>query len=136
MNQNSDVYQIPKANLEEGRATLKANFKSLNFWRKLYLVLNWLFALGLIVGWFFLMIASDQDTGQQSLDVIVSAVLGAMILGFTIWTHWAIVKRRVGHLTAITILNLIPFGNILGCLIMLSIRRVTVKEHEEFNVVE
>jgi hypothetical protein len=76
--------------------------------------------------------ATISESDKSNIPITIG--LGIFILGYAYWTQWAIVKRNVSHITTLAILNLIPGGNIIGCLIMFSIRGVTVNELKRFNL--
>ena len=120
-------YAPPTAELRVDENVLETSFATLNIWRKIYLVFIWIATL-LSAGMMGMVALEDSEL------IIVGVVLAALIVGFTYWTHWAIVRRKVGHITAIAILNLIPGGNIVGCLIMFAIRHVTVNEHKNYKI--
>ncbi|MES9970702.1 MAG: hypothetical protein ABW092_11770 [Candidatus Thiodiazotropha sp.] len=126
----TNPYSTPKSEVvkESDAISINASFSSLNFWRKLYLVFIWTISIAMSIA--FLATMTKSDTAN--IPVIIG--LAALILGFAYWTHWAIVKRNVGHITILAIINLIPGGNIIGCLIMFSIRGTTVNELKRFNL--
>jgi len=104
------------------------SYSNLNIWRRLYLALLW-FGISLLV------LGSAMKAFQEpgSITVGVAILIAALTL-FAYWTHIAISKRNLFHLKIIAFLNLIPFANIIGLLIMLSIIRVTKNELETQNI--
>lgn len=123
---NQNVYDAPNASLSTNNSK-KASFTSLNFWRKLYLVLMWIGTTLMTIAF----IGAGIDSPEVS--IIHSGLFASLMLGFTYWHHRAIVSRNLKHITILAVLNLIPLGNLIGCLIMFSIRRVTKKELEDFD---
>ena len=122
-------YSPPESKLEKSDVlVLRACFSTLNFWRKLYLVLSWTINILLAAGVTVAITKSDMS------NIPIAIGLAVYFLGIAYWTHWAIVKRNVGHITTLAILSLVPGGNIIGCLIMFSIRGVTVNELKRFNL--
>ena len=79
-----------------------------------------------------LLIAVLNEAIPSRVPILVGVVI--LIIGLAFWNHWAITKRRVGQITAIAIMNLIAGGNVIGCLIMISIRRVTLNEHKKYII--
>lgn len=122
-------YAPPASDVELEDQVLQASFATLNIWRKIYIVLVWVVSVA--TAGILLSAMGKAELGYDLLLVGLSIVM--MVTAY--WNHWAIAKRKIGHITAIAILNLIPGGNIVGCLIMFSIRRVTVKEHKQFHIV-
>ena len=116
----------------DGPATeeLEAAFSTLGFWRKLYLVVLWLGTA--FLAW--ILVAATFEPGFEYTGITLG--IAALTVAFSSWTHWAVVRRRVGHITAIAVLNFVPGGNIVGSLIMLSIRRVSVREPEERTLLD
>ena len=55
----NDVYSAPKADLATSQK-LEFTFSSLGFWRKLFLVLNWLYTI-LLTPAFFYIAATEVD---------------------------------------------------------------------------
>ena len=103
-------------------SNMTAKFKSLNFWRRAYLILLWSFTISIFVA----MVLSHYfgNSGIKSGHLI----LPTLLILLAAWTHYAIVNRKIIHLKLIAIVNLIPFFNIIGTLITLSIIRVTREE--------
>jgi hypothetical protein len=130
MSYEINPYSPPQSILEKksDALTLSASFSTLNFWRKLYVVFSW--TINILLAALFTVTITESDKN----NIPIAIGLAAFLLGTAYWTHWAIVKRNVGHITTLAILNLIPGGNIIGCLIMFSIRSVTVNELERFNI--
>lgn len=125
----SDVYSAPNSELSK-KEEKSASFSSLNFWRKFYIVLIWLGSL--LTSTLFIWAA----VGSPELSIGFSVGFSLVILGVTYWHHHAIVSRNLTQITLLAILNLIPLANLIGCLIMVSIRRVTKKEREEYEIIE
>ena len=102
-------------------------YANLNIWRKLYLSLLWLgvslVSLGLI---------TKFNIDESSVDPILILLVVIFIL-FTYWTHYAVTKRKITQIKWLAFLNLIPFANLIGLLIMLSILRVSKIEIESSN---
>ncbi len=106
---------------------LDRSFSTLNFWRKFYVVFQWAGAVilsGLLV---FVGVVSED------IDLLVVILLSFLIIGFAYWNHVAIVSRNLDQITLLTILNLVPLSNLIGCLIMFSIRRVTKNELADYD---
>ncbi|MBH0039785.1 hypothetical protein [Pseudoalteromonas sp. SWN166] len=99
------------------------SFTTLGIWRKIYLWFMWIITI--LISGAILKLSSDSEAGIAAVIVALSAVIG-----FMYWAHWAISKRKVGHITVLAVLNLIVGGNIIGCIIMFFIRHTTVKEME------
>ncbi len=126
----TNPYSPPESNLESDNAiTIRASFSTLNIWRKLYIVFTWTFHIFVAA----LLAITVTQSNKSNAPIMIG--LSAYLLGVAYWNHWAIVTRNVSHITTLAVLNLIPSGNILGCLIMFSIRRVTVNERKRFNIV-
>jgi archaellum biogenesis protein FlaJ (TadC family) len=110
--------------------TLEAKFSTLNIWRKIYLGLLWAAtALITLLLVFVVLVNKDHVVG------IFSIILVGFLLVMSSWTHWAVTRRDIDHITALAVINLFPCMNILGCLIMVSIRRVTVKERNNYKII-
>ncbi|MES9946100.1 MAG: hypothetical protein ABW080_14185 [Candidatus Thiodiazotropha sp.] len=126
----TNPYSTPKSVLvkDTDAISISTSFSSLNFWRKLYLIFLWTISIMLAVGF------AATITEAEKTNIPITIGLAALVLGFAYWTHWAVVKRNVGHITILAIINLIPGGNIIGCLIMFSIRGVTVNELKRYNL--
>jgi hypothetical protein len=132
MTNTDSPYAAPAASLATAtKETIVFSWSNLNGWRKAYLILSWV-----VVGMMTLalvsaaMLPSPEPAGSNSLLKLFIAIT---MLAFTAWTHIAIVRRNIGQLTTLTILNLIPLFNPIACLLMLWIRRVSVKEREQFG---
>ena len=121
----NDVYETPSSELSDGPDPIEFNFGTLNIWRKIYLILVWLSTLGLIA---IMLLGASETSDGLGTGLIV--LICAIPLAITYWTHWAICKREKGHLLALAIINLFPGLNLIGCLIMVWIRSVSVKEIE------
>ncbi|WP_426357536.1 hypothetical protein ACPUVO_13885 [Pseudocolwellia sp. HL-MZ19] len=132
MNIDTSPFEAPKSDLTINvKEELYPTFSNLNFWRKLYLCLMWFFTafffIGVVVNFTILAAGSGENLMAQ-------VFLSFFLAGFTYWNHTAIVKRKLKQITILTIINIVPFINIIGALIMLSIRRVTKKELEMYDV--
>jgi len=131
--QESNIYQAPQAELKAVvKPDLEASFKTLGFWRKLYLAVIWIFALGLFA---IMASISLEQEAKTAADPLIVLIIMAITLGMTYWSHVAMVKRNVSHLTTLSILNLFPGGNLLGCLIMFAIRQTSKTEQENYNII-
>ncbi len=129
---DSSPFKTPESELGV-KQEFQPTFSNLNFWRKLYLVLMWLFTglflAGIVIA-LFMMPSNSDFIGVSAFQIIIVIAWS----GLTYWHHTAIVKRKLTQLTVLIIINLIPFFNIIGALIMLSIRRVTKKELEMYDI--
>ncbi|MET0051602.1 MAG: hypothetical protein ABW095_11055 [Candidatus Thiodiazotropha sp.] len=122
-------YSPPESDLEPHNAlTIQGSFTTLNFWRKLYIVIIWVIHILLLA----ILAATMPGTEISSISIMIG--LSVFLLGSAYWNHWAIATRNVGHITTLAILNLVPGGNIVGCLIMFSIRSVTVDELKRYRI--
>ena len=122
-------YTPPRADLVTESNRLEPRFATLNIWRKIYLVIVWIVTVVFVLGAGLIIANPKQDD-----LLLATVVVTVLLLCHSYWTHWAVVNRRVGHLTAIAILNLFPGANIVGCLIMFAIRQVSVKEREQYTI--
>jgi hypothetical protein len=108
------------------------SFSTLNFWRKLWVVLVGIVNCGIGV---VLLLA--PYIASQPAPVLVKVVFflgGVLSLFVAWWTYYAVCHRRAGQLVAIAITNLLA-TNIIGALITLSIIRVTnIELRESENV--
>lgn len=128
-----NIYQPPEAELKTlKKPDLEATFKTLGFWRKLYLVFIWGVSLFIFAVMAMVSLENEAKSGADSLIVLI---LMAITLGMTYWSHVAIVKRNISHLTTLSILNLFPAGNVVGCLIMFAIRQTSKTERDNYNIV-
>lgn len=132
MTNTDSPYAAPAASLATAtKQSIVFSWSNLNGWRKAYLILSWVvvgfMTLGLAIAALF---PSAETAGSNSLFMLFIAIT---MLAFTGWTHVAIVRRNIGQLTTLTILNLIPLFNPIACLLMLWIRRVSVHEREQFE---
>ncbi len=125
----NDMYSAPSSELSK-KEERSASFSSLNFWRKFYIVLIWIGSL--LTSAIFFWAAVDSPEVSIGFSVGFSLV----IVGVTYWHHHAIVTRNITQITLLAVLNFIPLANLIGCLIMVSIRRVTKKELEEYEFIE
>ena len=78
-----------------------------------------------------LFVVAAINSAELSVGFLIG--LSVVILGITYWHHNAIVNRNLTQITILAVLNFIPLGNIIGCLIMVSIRRATQKELELYD---
>jgi len=132
MTNTDSPYAAPAASLATAtKETIVFSWSNLNGWRKAYLILSWvgvgIMTLALVSA---AMAPSAESGGSNALFMLFIAIT---MLAFTGWTHVAIVRRNIGQLTTLSILNLIPLFNPIACLLMLWIRRVSVKEREQFE---
>ncbi|MDH5434572.1 MAG: hypothetical protein OEY19_11555 [Gammaproteobacteria bacterium] len=127
---DNSPYAPPESDVLSNNRVLELTFASLNIWRKVYLGLNWFIVI--IISLLFMV--SLFDGAAKSGDEVFLFIITAIVAGFTYWTHWAVVERQVGHITAISIINLILGGNLISFLIMLSIRSISVKEREQYII--
>ncbi|TVZ41587.1 hypothetical protein P886_0934 [Alteromonadaceae bacterium 2753L.S.0a.02] len=128
---NTNPYETPESNILEEKTEIEASFATLNFWRKFYLCFMWLsLAMGCAV---FIYVGVSSDEVGMGLFTFIYLVIA---LALCVWTHNAVVKRKHNQLLVLTIINVFPFMNIIGALIMLSILRVTKKEHQQYKFVE
>ena len=125
----NNAYATPSSELV-GKEKKIANFSSLNFWRKFYIVLLWVCSI--VIPVFFLSYASASSEISTEFWVGFSLVT----FGVTYWHHYAIVKRKATQIIILAVLSFIPFGNPIGCLIMISVFRATKKELNEYDVIE
>ena len=103
-------------------SNMTTKFNSLNFWRRAYLILLWAFTMSIFAAMVFIHFFGNSGIKSGHL------VLAALLVLLTAWTHYAIVNRKIIHLKLIAMINLIPFFNIIGTLITLSIIKVTREE--------
>jgi hypothetical protein len=104
------------------------SYSNLNNWRKLYLSLMWFGSACLFLG----CIAKLVQNPDQVPPIIIAFAL--IIFALTYWTHIAVTKRKVAQLKWLAFLNLIPFANLIGVLILLSIIRVSKNEVESSSI--
>lgn len=128
MTTDTSPYAAPKSDLSVKQDFIPS-FSNLNFWRKLYLVLMWLLTLLVIVS-----VVRQAFDGQAISGTTAQLAVAGLWLGLSCWQHTAIVNRKLTQLTVLTVINIVPFFNIIGALILLSIRRVTKKELEMYNI--
>ncbi|CAA0097488.1 Uncharacterised protein [BD1-7 clade bacterium] len=128
------VYQAPEANLESihDANTFYPTFSNLSIGRKIVLVLMWLF-YAFVVGMLGFGVWGDDGVEPEVTEGVETLFgLAVMLAGLYIWTHMATVKRKVGQLAVISIINLFVTGNLVSCLIALSIRSSSKLEREEY----
>lgn len=99
-------------------------YKSLGFWRKLYLGLNWFFSFAMVLGMSY--IAITEGTHYMRLGVVLLAA--PLFLGSAYWLHHATVQRKTAQLFAIAILNIVPFLNPIAAIIVFAIRSTSKSE--------
>ncbi len=121
----SDVYSTPKSNPIE-TTPLELTFSSLGIWRKLYLALNWLVVV-LFVFFALVGVLFGEEGGQLSIPVFA---LAAALVAYAIWTHTAIVNRRVTQLRIICFLQVIPFMNPVSAIIFWAISSTSKTEQQ------
>jgi hypothetical protein len=101
------------------------SFSTLNFWRKLWVVLVGIVNGGIGVALLLAPFIASEPPPASVQPVIF--FVGVLSLFVAWWTYYAVSRRRVGHLVAIAITNLLA-TNIIGALITLSVIRVTKVE--------
>ncbi|MEP5765542.1 MAG: hypothetical protein ABJ308_13165 [Halieaceae bacterium] len=106
-------------------AEAKFSFATLNLWRKAYLGLVMITYLPLGI----LVVLANFGEGSFPMAVFV----GGGLIALPLWTYRAVCVRKLNQLWVLSALKLIT-GNPVGCLIMLSIGRVTKKEIEAVAV--
>ena len=134
MESDSNPYKAPSSEIDGSKKALVMSFSTLNFWRKLYLCFVWLGAL-LVLASVVVGLAAGARNGMSCIS-IWQLLIVLLIPTMAFWTHYAVTQRSSDQIVALAIINLIPFGNIVGCLIMLSIWRVTKKEREQYDLVK
>jgi len=134
MESYNNPYKPPSSEIDGSKSKLVMSFGTLNFWRKFYLCLVWLFALlAFVIIFVGLVAGSDNGVGAISVFQLLVVLLVPVM---ALWTHYAVVNRSSDQIVALAIINIIPFGNIIGCLITISIWRVTKKELEKYDLVK
>jgi len=121
------VYSSPTSDIQETE-TKELTFKTLGFWRKLYLVLNWLTVILAGVGVVFSVLLGGDQAGINLTSLVSIGVVLVLFVAYTYWLHVAVSRRQKGALTALTIIQIIPFMNPISALIMYAIRSTSVKE--------
>lgn len=124
----STPYTSPESDLEVMQE-LELTFATLSFWRKLYIVLIWVSSA------FIALILLVAYLNTDDFPIIAALIMGGLMIGLTYWHHYAIVKRDMTQITILAVINFVPLGNFIGCLIMIAIRRVTRNELANHNVV-
>lgn len=114
-----NIYNTPESELS-GRS-VPLNYASLGKWRKIFLIINWILAIGFIFSAFFSLIGIN---GINITQLTVS------LLGFAqiCWLHWAVCKRNIKHLLIIALIQLFPMLNPISCIILLVIRSTSKEE--------
>lgn len=116
--------------MEKNKEELQGSFKTLNFWRTLYIFLIWAGLLLLL----WITLTSEDMRLNYSSNLIFSVPFTIFIISLSVWTTSAVSKRKVNQITYIALINLLT-GNLLVCLIMFSIRRVTILEHKNYTII-
>lgn len=136
--ESSSPYKTPESAVIEKaqkKESLAPTFATLNFWRKFYLVLMWSMVAILVGTLALLEILAIMEVGvEKDTSPIFSLVLIFIIVLSSWWHHYAIVNRSADQLLVLALLNLFPLGNVINCLILFSIRRVTNKELQRYDI--
>jgi len=121
----SEVYSTPKSDPINITA-LELTFSSLGFWRKLYLIINWL--ANILIGFFFTvaLLASEENDAASMLPL----TLVGLLVAYSFWTHSAIVNRRVTQLRVLCLVQVIPFMNPISALIFWAISSTSKTEQQ------
>lgn len=96
-------------------------FGGLGFWRKLYLVTQWLGSLAL--AGFFLFVVIDSE---ESLAVPL-IIVASLVLFLTYWIYTAVVERSLKQLKILVVVNFL-LSNLVGSLVLISVYRHSKKE--------
>lgn len=129
----NNPYTAPGSDVSNQKSDLVARFCTLGVWRILCIVLMWFVILFIGVGGVFGFVSAMKT---KTIGIgLWQMVFILIIIALSIWTHLAIVRRSITQMKIIAILNVILLFNIMGALLMLSILRVTKKEHEKYNVI-
>ena len=118
----SDVYAAPQAELNT-KEYLELSFSSLGFWRKLFLVFNWLSVV--LMGAVLLLVGAEFGFG-----FLVALVMTLAMAGYCYWIQTAVCNRNMSHLLILTIIQVVPFLNPITALIFFAIRATSKKEWE------
>jgi|GEM_PF-2137433 len=121
----SEVYSTPKSDPINITA-LELTFSSLGFWRKLYLIINWL--ANILIGFFFTvgLLAGEENDAASMLPL----TLVGLLVAYSFWTHSAIVNRRVTQLRVLCLVQVIPFMNPISALIFWAIGSTSKTEQQ------
>ena len=121
----SEVYSTPKSDPINITA-LELTFSSLGFWRKLYLIINWL--ANILIGLFFTvgLLAGEENDAASMLPL----TLVGLLVAYSFWTHSAIVNRRVTQLRVLCLVQVIPFMNPISALIFWAIGSTSKTEQQ------
>jgi hypothetical protein len=92
-------------------------YDSLNAWRKTYLCLNWMVTS----------LSAFIITSEFGLFLLP---IGVVMIAFASWIHIAVCNRKVHQITAVALLSLL-YGNVMGCIILLWIRKISLNEQLE-----
>ncbi len=119
----SEIYSPPNSLIQDNNS-IELTFSSLGIWRKVYLVLNWLLVLLIILvgnmGMFF-----EVAEGKTAPPLYF---LSAISLIYVIWAHTAIIGRRVTQLRVLCFIQIIPFLNPIGAIILWAISSTSKTE--------
>lgn len=122
----NDIYEPPKSTVgSDERVDLV--FSTLGVWRKIFLVLNWIFTsafvfiliLGLILG---------IDSGETIFDFMIVLFVACFMVGYAVWLHVSVSQRNITQLSILSFVQLVPFLNPIVFLILLAIRSTSKKE--------
>ena len=100
-------------------------FRSLNGWRKAFIIWIYFLNLSMSYSFFFELDANSFNRG-----------LAVYLMMLTVLAHRAIINRDIKNLGDLATLTGITTANVVHSLCLLSIRRVTIKESEERKLVE
>ena len=123
----NDIYKSPQSVVSEPKS-INLTFSSLGIWRKVFLVVIWLF-LGLLVLSGIAVILTEEIS-PSGPSPIPTLILIALLIPYTIWIHVAIIRRKVTQLRIIFAFQIFPLMNPIGALIMWAIGTTSKKELE------
>lgn len=127
----NNIYSTPDSGLTS-RYKKDFDFSNLGIWRKLYLVINWLF-MGIIVAIAILGMFNSQHSisGIIIFQIIIIFLFGFLFGMYTYWIHVAVSRRNTTQLLILLFIQIIPFLNPISALILFFIRRTSLKELAE-----
>ena len=122
-----NIYKNPESNIlpdESGSHVLE--FSNLGIWRKIYIVINWVFGLVILIPGVSKLVQGENDNLTGGLLYLAVSIL---YMGYCYWLHVAISKRKLSQLIAILIIQIFPFMNPISAVIMFFIYITSKKEN-------
>ena len=96
-------------------------FSELGFWRKTYLVIQWLSSFAVAGFCIFVALVSDEPI------VVPLVIFAGFVLFLAYWVHTAVVERSLNQLKILAVVNALA-TNLVGVLILISIYRYSKQE--------